>query len=45
MKDSITITLPDEYPWILLCLVILCFECIAVGFVVVVPRRIKYFNA
>ncbi len=41
---QIQFNIPDEYPSILLALIILCFQPILVGFLVVVPMRFKYFN-
>ena len=43
MKE-INFYVPSEYPLVILTAVIICFECIIVGYVAVVPKRIKYFN-
>ena len=37
------IEVPDLYPWILLCAVILSIECLVIGYAMVVPMRMKHF--
>ena len=39
-----TITLPKEFPMVLLACTFLCLECWVIGFVVCVPARFKTFN-
>ena len=34
-----------EFPLVMLAIVILCLECVIIGFVVVGPARMKHFNA
>ena len=41
---KITLEVPEEYPWILLCAVILCIEQIVIGFTVGLGARRKYFT-
>ena len=36
--------MPDEYPNVMLCAVILAAECIIVNYIMVVPARMKHFN-
>ena len=35
---------PDEYPDILLCLIVLCLECIIINYFIIVPARMKAFG-
>ena len=42
---AISITVPWEFPFILLSIVVICLECVVIGFAVVVPARNKHFNA
>lgn len=41
---AISIVVPKEFPYIVLSLVIICFECIVISFVVVGSARYKHFN-
>ena len=41
---SISFEVPDEYPMIALACIALCFQCVIMSYVVVVPARIKYFS-
>ena len=43
MKEF-TFTVPDEYPWIMLFVVILCIECFFTGYLAIVTRRLKHFS-
>ena len=43
MKD-IKLELPDEYPYILLCIVILSFYLLALPYFLVIPKRNNIFN-
>ena len=43
MKE-ISLELPDEYRWVLLCVCILAVESILVQYATVVPARLKHFN-
>ena len=27
MKETLTFGVPDEYPWIVLCTLLICFQC------------------
>ena len=38
------IVIPKEYPLVLLCLFVLCFECWLISFIVVVPARTRTFT-
>ena len=40
----VTITLPKEFPMVLLAGLILCLECWFIGLVVVVPARLRVFT-
>ena len=40
----VKIEVPDEYPYIVLCLIILSFMCVVTGYAVTIPARMKYFN-
>ena len=41
---AISIVVPKEFPYIILSLVVLCFECVVISFVVVGSARKKHFN-
>ena len=41
---AVVITLPKEFPMVLLSGLILCFECWIIGMVVVVPARMRTFT-
>jgi hypothetical protein len=41
---KISFDLPDEYPMIALGCVVLCFQCILLAFILVVPARKAIFN-
>ena len=43
MKE-ITLELPDEYRWVLLCVCILAVESIIVQYMAVVPARLRTFT-
>ena len=40
----VSIVVPWEFPLVLLSIVIVCLECVVIGYVVVIPARIKHFN-
>ena len=42
---AISIIVPWEYPFVLASIVLICLECVVIGFAVVVPARMKHFNA
>lgn len=42
--SAVTITLPKEFPLVLLAGAIICFECFAIGMAVVLPARMKTFT-
>ena len=39
------IVVPWEFPLVMLAIVILCLVCVIMGYAVVIPARIKHFNA
>ena len=41
---NLTFELPDLYPWVLLCAVILSFECLIIGYVAAIPARMRAFT-
>ena len=41
---QLVIEVPDELPYILLCVTILAIECIIVGYFAVIPARARIFN-
>ena len=42
--SSFTVVLPKEFPMVCLAGLILCIECFVIGFIVIIPARMKAFN-
>ena len=40
----VSIVIPYEFPFVLLAVVLMCLECVVIGYAVVVPARMKHFN-
>ena len=41
---NLSFEIPDLYPWVLLCAVILSIECLLVGYIAAIPARTRVFT-